>query len=93
MDQKFRSGDPFSGKPMKQFGEDDENPLPAPPKIDEVVAAGEEVLKQEVDPTPAEYVGMRCPCGKEWKDCAGFFGIMDRDETFKALKEGRIQQG
>lgn len=64
MDQKFRSGDPLSGKPMKQFGEDDPaNALPAPPQIDEVVAGAEEALKK------GEVQEWRCPCGNSKEGC------------------------
>ncbi len=85
MDQKFREGNPLDGKPMKRFGEDDSeaNALPAPPKIDEVVAGAQEAL--DPDRCPDEYKGLKCPCGNEWKDCHGFFG-MPKEDTFALVK-------
>lgn len=70
MDQKFREGDPFSGKPMKRFGEgDDTKSLPAPPQVDEVIAAGEEVLKD------VEVQEERCACGFPMDLCKKYKGV------------------
>lgn len=70
MDQKFRSGSPFDGKPMKRFGEDsDAAALPAPPQIDEVVKAAEEVLE-----APKEEIKHKCACGFPLELCHRFQG-------------------
>jgi len=83
MDQKFRTGDPFDGKPMKRFGEDDDAvALPAPPSIEDVVEKAKEVLN---DNTPQKWKGKLCPCGKRFNECKGLGGFMTKEETFAML--------
>lgn len=79
MDRKERkAGDPFGGAPMKQF---EGSQLPAPPKIDEVVAEAETVL-QEPETKEERYAGLTCPCGYPYGQCAGMF-LVSEDEIFE----------
>lgn len=73
MDRKERkSGDPFGGAPMKQF----EGPqLPAPPKIDEVVAEAEEVIEEQ---DLGEEEEQKCPCGFPQGLCIRYSGSVAR---------------
>lgn len=67
--QRFRDGDPLSGKPMKRFGEgDDVESLPAPPNADEIIAAAEEIV------APKEEVKEKCACGFPIELCRRFQG-------------------
>lgn len=82
MDRKRIEGDPLTPGGLKKI---EAKPALVPPDASELLAPSH---KEVIDQTPERYKGLKCPCGKEYKDCEGFLGgIVSRDDTFEVAAE------